>query len=96
LKEEKVIAKDSTWKDVPFYHPRSSATSSSGFAGRLGIYEVLPVTSTIKELIMKHAVDSDVEQQARSEGMLTMSEDGIFKAAQGTTTIEEVLRVITE
>jgi type II secretory ATPase GspE/PulE/Tfp pilus assembly ATPase PilB-like protein len=37
-----------------------------------------------------------IEAQARKEGMLTMSEDGIFKAAQGQTTIEEVLRVITE
>jgi type II secretory ATPase GspE/PulE/Tfp pilus assembly ATPase PilB-like protein len=96
LKEEKVIAKDSTWKDIPFYHPRSSGSSSSGFAGRVGIYEVMSVTSTIKELMMKSASDTELEKQARSEGMLTMSEDGIFKAAQGSTTIEEVLRVITE
>jgi len=54
------------------------------------------MTSTIKELVMKNATGDDIEKQARSEGMLTMSEDGIFKAAQGVTTIEEVLRVITE
>jgi type IV pilus assembly protein PilB len=96
LREEKAITKDSSWKDISFFHPRSSSASSTGFAGRVGIYEVLPVTNTVKELIMKHAVDSEVEKQARTEGMLTMSEDGIFKAAQGLTTIEEVLRVITE
>ncbi len=96
LKDEKVIAKDSTWKDVGFYHPQASEKSASGFGGRVGIYEVLPVTSTIKELMMKGGADSEIEKQARSEGMLTMSEDGIFKAAQGVTTIEEVLRVITE
>ena len=45
---------------------------------------------------MKNATADEVEKQARSEGMLTMSEDGIFKAAQGVTTIEEVLRVVTE
>ena len=62
----------------------------------MGIYEVLPVTSTIKELIMANASGDKIEAQARAEGMLTMSEDGIFRAAQGVTTIEEVLRVITE
>jgi type IV pilus assembly protein PilB len=96
LKEEKVVAKDSTWKDIAFFHPEASAKSTTGFSGRVGIYEVLSVTSTIKELMMKNSTDSEIEKQAREEGMLTMSEDGIFKAAQGLTTIEEVLRVITE
>jgi type II secretory ATPase GspE/PulE/Tfp pilus assembly ATPase PilB-like protein len=45
---------------------------------------------------MKNATGDEIQKQAHSEGMLTMSEDGIFKAAQGMTTIEEVLRVITE
>jgi type II secretory ATPase GspE/PulE/Tfp pilus assembly ATPase PilB-like protein len=96
LKEEKVVAKDATWKDISFFHPQASEKSATGFSGRVGIYEVLPVTNTIKEMMMKSTSDSDLEKQARSEGMLTMSEDGIFKAAEGVTTIEEVLRVITE
>ena len=96
LKEEKAVAKDATWKDIPFYRPKESAECPSGYSGRIGIYEVLSVTATIKELIMKNATGDEIEKQARSEGMLTMSEDGIFKAAQGLTTIEEVLRVITE
>ena len=96
LKEEKVIDPASTWKNVPFYHPGESAEHSTGYASRMGIYEVLPVTSTIKELIMAGKTGDDIEAQARSEGMLTMSEDGIFKAAQGITSIEEVMRVITE
>jgi type IV pilus assembly protein PilB len=45
LKEEKVVPKDSTWKDISFYHPHSSQTSPTGFSGRIGIYEVMPVTS---------------------------------------------------
>ena len=45
---------------------------------------------------MANATGDAIEERARKEGMLTMSEDGIFKAAQGITTIEEVLRVITE
>ena len=96
LKEEKVLAKDATWKDVSFAHPKESAAHASGYSGRVGIYEVLPVTSSIKELIMKNATGDEIEKQAHSEGMLTMREDGIFKAAQDITTIEEVLRVITE
>jgi type IV pilus assembly protein PilB len=96
LKEEKAIPKSATWKDVPFYKPKESAESPSGYTGRKGIYEVLPITSTVKELVMKNATADEINKQAKSEGMLTMAEDGIFRAAQGLTTIEEVLRVVTE
>jgi type IV pilus assembly protein PilB len=96
LKEEKIVPKEATWKNVPFYKPHENGATTSGYQGRIGIYEVMPVTATIKELIMKGGADDLLEKQARSEGMLTMSEDGIFKAAQGVSTIEEVLRVITE
>ena len=57
---------------------------------------MLNVTSAIKDLIIKGATTEDIELQAKKEGMLTMLEDGIFKAAQGLTTIEEVLRVVSE
>lgn len=96
LKDEKVIAGNATWKNIPFFKPHENGQSPSGYAGRMGIYEVLLVTPTIKELIMAGADGDKIEAQARAEGMLTMSEDGIFKSAQGITTIEEVLRVITE
>ena len=96
LKEEKVVQKDSTWKDISFFKSKENGVTPSGYGGRVGIYEVLPVTSTIKELMMKNSSDSEIEKQAHEEGMLSMIEDGIFKAAQGTTTIEDVLRVITE
>ncbi|MDP3965215.1 MAG: ATPase, T2SS/T4P/T4SS family, partial [bacterium] len=96
LKEDKILPKDATWKNVPFYRPKETASCPSGYSGRVGIHEVLPVTATIKELMMRADAGSEIEKQARSEGMLTMSEDGIFKAAQGVTTIEEVLRVVTE
>ncbi|HEY4525317.1 MAG TPA: GspE/PulE family protein [Candidatus Paceibacterota bacterium] len=96
LKEEKIIPEGATWKTVPFFKPNAGGQAETGYAGRIGIYEVLPVTSTIKELIMKNATGDEIEAQAKKEGMLTMSEDGIFRAAQGNTTIEEVLRVITE
>lgn len=96
LKEEKIVKSDATWAKVPFFRPKETAECPTGYAGRIGIYEVLPVTSTIKELVMKNATADDIEKQAKSEGMLTMAEDGIFRAAQGITTIEEVLRVVAE
>ncbi|MBI2030291.1 hypothetical protein HYT05_01570, partial [Candidatus Kaiserbacteria bacterium] len=95
LKKERVVAPDTLWKDIPFYHPEEG-DGKSGYAGRVGIYEVLPVTATIKELIMQSATGDAIGEQARKEGMLSMTEDGIFKAAQGLTSIEEVMRVITE
>jgi len=94
--QTQLVAKDATWKNVPFYHTKESAEHPSGYSGRVGIYEVLPVTATIKEMIIAAASEDAITAQARKEGMLSMSEDGIFKAVQGVTTIEEVLRVITE
>lgn len=96
LKAEKIVAPEVTWKNVPFWKPKPTPENKEGFQGRVGIYEVLPVTATIKELVMKNATGDEINKQARAEGMLTMSEDGIFKCVQGLTTIEEVLRVISE
>ena len=96
LKKENVIHKDDDWDKVPFYRSKKSAECPDGFAGRIGIHEVLKMTPTIKELVMKGATSAQIESQARKEGMLTMLEDGVFKAVQGLTTIEEVLRVVSE
>jgi len=54
------------------------------------------VTETIKEMIVKQATSDEIQEQAQKEGMITMLEDGFVKAAQGITSIEEVLRVIIE
>jgi type IV pilus assembly protein PilB len=62
----------------------------------MGIHEVLEVSPTIKEMVIGNKTGDEVEMQARKEGMLTMMEDGIYKAARGFTSIEEVLRVINE
>ena len=67
-----------------------------GYGGRVGIHEVLHVTPTIERLIVNESSTTEIEAQARKEGMVTMLEDGIFKAVQGITTIEEVFRVISE
>jgi type IV pilus assembly protein PilB len=95
LIEEDVVKKGSTWNSIQFYRPLEGKEEDA-YKGRMGIQEVLKITPAIKELVSKEGTADDIEAQARKEGMLTMLEDGIFKAAQGITTIEEVLRVINE
>ena len=96
LKDEKIVSNETTWKSVPFFKEKADAQCPEGFSGRMGIYEVLAVNETIKELVIKGATSDDINAQARKDGMLSMGEDGIFKCAQGVSTIEEVLRVISE
>jgi len=96
LKEEKIIKPKENFKDIEFYRPEPSKESPEGYKGRIGIFETLPVTETIKELIVKRATSYQITAQAQKEGMRTMIEDGFVKAAQGITSIEEVLRVIIE
>jgi len=96
LKEEKIAEKSATWKDIPFYRPKESGECADGYSSRVGIHEVLKITPAIQDLIIKGSTADLIEEQAKKEGMLTMIEDGIFKAAQGITTIEEVLRVVSE
>ncbi|HVT75332.1 MAG TPA: ATPase, T2SS/T4P/T4SS family [Candidatus Paceibacterota bacterium] len=95
LREEKVIGPSEGWDKVMFGAPRVEG-DNDGYKGRVGIHEVLKMTPTVKELIMKGATSAEIETQAKKEGMITMLEDGIFSAAQGLTTIEEVLRVVSE
>jgi len=96
LKEEKIVEESADWSKVPFWKPNPSKQYPDGFHSRVGIHEILKVTPTIRDLIMKGATSDEVENQAKKEGMITMIEDGILKAVQGVTTIEEVLRVISE
>jgi type IV pilus assembly protein PilB len=96
LKEEGVVGKDAEWDTVPFYKPKPSPECDEGYKGRIGIHEVLHMTPAIRDLVVQSAPAEKIEAQARKEGMLTMLEDGIFQAAQGMTSIEEVFRVVSE
>lgn len=70
-----------------------SECGNLGYLGRIGIYEVLPVSNPIMHLILTRASSSEIEKQAVSEGMITMKQDGYLKVLEGITTMEEVLRV---
>lgn len=96
LRDQKLLKPKQNLQDIPFWRPKATKESPDGYKGRLGIYEVLPVTETIKVLIIQRSSADAIQGQAEQEGMVTMVEDGFVKAAQGITSIEEVLRVVTE
>ncbi len=68
----------------------------TGYTERLGIFEVLEVSQTIRDLIVAKATSQDIKKQAISEGMTTMLEDGMEKVFMGQTTLEEILRATKE
>ncbi|MCX6807090.1 MAG: ATPase, T2SS/T4P/T4SS family [Candidatus Berkelbacteria bacterium] len=91
------LQKDFKNKELHFYKGKGcNVCNQSGYKGRIGIFEVLPVTESIKDLIIKRAPSTLISQVAIKEGMTTLKQDGIKKVADGTTTIEEVLRVTKE
>lgn len=65
----------------------------SGYLGRIAIFEVLKITPTINKMILRSASAKEIEEQARSESLIIMKQDGYLKALEGITTIEEVLRI---
>ncbi len=69
---------------------------NTGYSGRVGIFEILLLSEKIQDLIVAKNDSQKIMQQAVTEGMTTMMDDGLFKAQQGLTTIEEVLRATRE
>jgi len=67
-----------------------------GYRGRIGIYEVMPLTDKIRSFIARKPTSEEIQKQAVTEGMITMLQDGLDKVASGLTTIEEVIRVVRE
>jgi type IV pilus assembly protein PilB len=69
---------------------------NSGFSGRMAVFESLEVTKSLSEIILGSPSELKIGIEAKRQGIITMKQDGIIKALQGTTTIEEVLRVAME
>ncbi|MBI2278921.1 MAG: Flp pilus assembly complex ATPase component TadA [Candidatus Brennerbacteria bacterium] len=81
-----------------FYRGKGcAACGGTGYLGRVGIFEVLPVTEAVRKLIISNEFNLDnLRKVARAEGMVSMFEDGLRKVERGITTIEELFRVIRE
>lgn len=79
-------------KEMKFYGPKGCDKCKNGYKGRIGIYEVLTMSDKIEELVISNKPASEITDQAVKEGMLTMQQDGILKALQGLTSLDEVFK----
>jgi len=102
FKKEKIAKKEyksneEMWLDLKFSKGEGcEKCRKEGYKGRIGIFEVLEISDKIAKLINNRATIAEIEAEGKKEGMTTMIEDGFIKAAQGITTIEEVMRVTKE
>jgi len=78
------------------YQPVGCPKCNSGFKGRVGIYQVMPITEEMQRLILQDASQMDIAQQAQKEGVRTMRESGLLKVKAGLTSIEEILGATNE
>lgn len=76
---------------TPFCAVGCDLCNGTGYRGRTGIYEVMPVSETMQELIILGVSALDMEKQARAEGIGSMKDSGLEKIRQGVTTVEEIL-----
>ncbi|NYF37231.1 general secretion pathway protein E [Stenotrophomonas sp. JAI102] len=82
--------------EIFLYRAQPSAIAPTGYLGRTTIVEFLVMNDALRSAVMRRAGMGEIEQIARAAGMRTMYEDGLSKALQGHTTLEEVLRVTEE
>jgi len=73
-----------------------SKCGSTGYSGRIALYEILSMTGSLAEVILKEPSEANILKEALRQGMISMKQDGILKVLNGITTIEEVLRVAEE
>src|SRR3984893_2498732 len=79
---------------VNFYKSKGCQTSNfTGMKGRVAIYEVMPVSTEIRDLILRNATTNEIQDAACSQGMKTLRQNALQKVIDGVTTVEEVLRV---
>ena len=84
---------DGTW--TPF-KPVGCSACNNGYKGRVGIYQVMPISEEIQRIILRGGSALDIAQQASKEGVRTLRESGLLKVRQGLTSLEEVLSVTNE
>ena len=91
------LAPTLTFDDLRFaYGHGCSKCQRTGYRGRLGIFEILPTSDHLSQMILQRQSADDLRQEALQKDFMTMEEDGLLKVFQGRTTFEEVLRVRQE
>ena len=91
FKEEEL---DGTW--VPYKPVGCERCNGSGYKGRVGIYQVMPISEEIERIILTHGTALEIEEQARRDGIRNLRESGLLKVKQGLTSLEEVLGCTNE
>ncbi len=86
------------FKNPQFWEPNKDGCEScdGGYKGRVGIYEVLVMTNKVKKGILSELPSSELVKIAKKEGMVSLEQDGIIKALQGITSLEEIYKLIKE
>ena len=84
---------DGTWTP---YKPVGCGACNNGYKGRVGIYQVMPISEEIQRIILRGGGAMDIAQQASKEGVRNLRESGLLKVRQGMTSLEEVLSVTNE
>ncbi|MEZ5663951.1 MAG: type IV-A pilus assembly ATPase PilB [Burkholderiaceae bacterium] len=84
---------DGSW--VP-YRPVGCSACNNGYKGRVGIYQVMPISEEIQRIILRGGSALDIAKQAGVEGVRTLRESGLLKVRQGLTSLDEVLSVTNE
>ncbi|WP_431275429.1 type IV-A pilus assembly ATPase PilB [Variovorax ureilyticus] len=84
---------DGTWKP---YHPVGCSACNGGYKGRVGIYQVMPISEEIQKIILRDGSALDISKQAEAEGVRSLRQSGLKKVMQGLTSLEEVLAVTNE
>jgi type II secretory ATPase GspE/PulE/Tfp pilus assembly ATPase PilB-like protein len=84
-----VMSKDK----LTLYRGKGCPKCDNGYKGRIGIFELMPMSEKIGEATLSRAPSTKIEQIAKEEGMVTLLQDGYVRALQGETTLEEVMRV---
>ena len=83
-------------ENVTFYKGKGcDKCSHTGYRGRKAISEILPITPDIQKLLLSRVSSKEISAQAKKEGMKTLLDDAMTKAAEGLTTLEEVVRVVS-
>ncbi len=83
-------------KNYSVWRAKGCSKCVKGYKGRIGIYEVFSMTENMEKLLSTHATTTDVQNQAQTDGMLTMKQDGYLKVLNSLTTLEEVARVAAD
>ncbi len=79
--------------ELRLFEPKGCpACNDTGYKGRVGLYEVMEISPTLREMIVDRGSNVEIKMQAEKEGMLTLRSDGILKFKDGRTSLEEVLR----